>query len=142
MRISGLCCLGMILMLGVGSASFAQSVGKDDDWGAMGSISSKYDVKNVVSISGKILAVKRIPLAHRKGCFSLMIELDGSKEVLHAYLGPGSFLKKKGYSFEVGSNVVVTGSRATIKGKSLVIVKDLKVGDRLMQFRSEDGHHL
>ena len=142
MRISKLCCIGMILLLGIGGATFAHGAGEDDDWGAMGTISSKYDVKNVVSVSGKILAVKLIPLAKRKGCFSLMIELEGSKDVLHAYLGPGSYLKKKGYTFEVGTNVVVTGAKATIKGRSLLIVKDLKMGDRVMVFRSEDGHHL
>lgn len=136
------CALVMVLLLGASGSATAQGTRSREDWGSLGSIGSKYDLKTEVTLTGKIKALKRVPLGKRKGFYSLMLEVDDGTQVRNVYLGPTSYLRRKGYAFEAASPVELTGSNVTIKGKPLIIVRELKASGRIMRIRDKEGRHL
>jgi len=136
------CGMVLALLLGVGGPASAQVSPPREDWGYLGSIGSRYDPKTELSLSGTVVALNRVPLSRRRNCFSLVLELEEAGQVRSVYLGPTSYLKRKGFSFETGAKVSVTGSNVTVKGRPLIMARELKLGDRLLSIRDAQGRHL
>lgn len=139
-RVAG--CLFAALLLGPLAGAPPQAPCAEEDWGRLGSIGSKYDAKTVATLKGKVASLKRVSLGSRKGCYCLFVEVDDGSRTRLAYLGPVSYLRRKGYRFEVGTALELTGSAITWRGKELLVVKELKVGDEVWRIRDEAGRHL
>ncbi|PKN11295.1 MAG: DNA-binding protein [Deltaproteobacteria bacterium HGW-Deltaproteobacteria-4] len=132
-----------LLLTGFCGSLYASDTTDCEDWGKMGGYGVKYDVNTVVTISGEIDAVRKIALGKRVvGRFCYAIDIDDGEKIHTIYLGPGSFIKQKGFVFSPGTKVTVIGSSVTIDGRPLVLAKEVNDGGRVLHLRDDKGKHL
>ncbi len=62
---------------------------------------------------------------------------DGRTMIVHA--GPHPYLERQNISFHPGDKVTITGSPANWNGRDIVLASQIKVGDKTLMLRDEQG---
>ena len=70
---------------------------------------TRYNPATVVTVAGTIEAVQEVSRSGGWGGLHLMLKAE--KETLDVHLGPSSFVADKGFTFEKGDKIEVTGSK-------------------------------
>ena len=58
------------------------------------------------------------------------------------HLGPAAFAKEKGFAVAVGDQLVITGSRITLEGDTVLLAREIKKGDQTLTLRDASGRPL
>jgi hypothetical protein len=133
---AGVCALALLLLVSLRGQVTAQTAAVPTR--AAGPFS--YDPSEEVTLSGTASAVLQnasagmIPGAH--------LQLTTLSGPLDASLGTFAFRGKGALVVSVGQQVEVTGVMKTIKDKPVLLVRTVKVGERIYPIRNEHGVQL
>jgi hypothetical protein len=107
-------------------------------WGKENQYTNMFDPKTIETISGKVIRVGRIvPFeGMSRGVYLL---LKTNKETISVHLGPAWFIENQDIKIEPQDRVEVKGSRATFRGKPIIIAIEIKKGDTILKLRDENG---
>jgi len=108
-------------------------------WGPGTEYTKKFDPNTVSTVQGTVLS---------KGFFTpekgagpgerLRVRTDDGKTVI-VHLGPRSHLESENISFQKGDKITITGSKAEIYGRNVIIATQVKKGDQTIQLRDDQG---
>jgi len=100
----------------------------------------RYDPSTVVSISGEITTVDKS--SGRAGLTGIHLDVKTPAGVEYAHLGPEAFLSEKGMTLTPGDKVEIVGSKVSIAGTSVVLVRQLTKGSTVLALRDSAGYPL
>lgn len=95
-----------------------------------------FDPATVVTVSGAVEKVEKIPRGGRDGVHLTLTTPEGSLQV---HLGPGSYLERQKFEVAKGDQLEVTGSKVTIRGSPALIAQTVKKGDAVLTLRDAAG---
>jgi DNA/RNA endonuclease YhcR with UshA esterase domain len=98
----------------------------------------RYDPSTVMTAKGTIQEVQQI--TGRRGWGGTHLTLKTEAGTFDVHLGPASFLKEEGFSFEKGDEVEVKGSRVAYQKGEAIIAREVKKGDKTLKLRDEKGY--
>ena len=97
-----------------------------------------YDPDTVTTLRGAASAVTVVPArAGLTGGMHFTLQTEG--QTMDVHLGPTWFLQREGVEIAKGDSVEVTGSVIDSDGKSFLIARDLKKGQKVLKLRDEQG---
>lgn len=96
-----------------------------------------YDTAAEVTLSGTVTKVE----SHvgRMGWNGTHLVVSFDAETLSVHVGPSNYLVQQGFSFAVGDQVEVTGSRIKLEGTDVLIAREIKKGDKVLTLRNSQG---
>lgn len=100
----------------------------------------RYDPTTVVSISGEITAVDKA--SGRAGLTGIHLDVKTPAGVEYAHLGPEAFVTEKGVTLVPGDKIEIVGSKVSIAGTPVVLVRELKKGTTSVALRDSAGYPL
>ncbi|MDX6767961.1 MAG: DNA-binding protein [Elusimicrobiota bacterium] len=110
-------------------------------WGPGGDYSRRFDAKTVETVSGEVLAVKKVAPLRGMGK-GVHLTLKSEKETLAVHLGPSWYLDNQEFELAKGDKVEVKGSRIEFDGKPALIAVSVVKGDLTLTLRDEEGFPL
>jgi sporulation protein YlmC with PRC-barrel domain len=111
-------------------------------WGAEGDYARKFDPNTVTTMKGTVQSVGFFtPQRGAHAGERLRVRTDDGKTIT-VHLGPRSYLHQQNVSFKKGDQIEVTGSRADIAGREVILASHLKKGDQTIQLRDDKGKPL
>jgi len=97
-----------------------------------------YDTGTEVTLSGTVNQVVDMPgPSGGAGGLHLMVLGDGA--VTEVHLGPATYVSAQGFSFAVGDEVTVTGSKVKLGEVEAVIAREVRRGADVLVLRDEQG---
>jgi hypothetical protein len=118
------------LIAAAGIAAIAMAIGASS-----ASAQRNYDPKTVETLQGKVLSVETM---QQRG-HGVHLTLQTDNETVAVHLGPSWYLEKQTPKIESNDTISVTGSRATIDGKPVIIAAQVKKGSEVLKLRDENG---
>lgn len=106
-------------------------------WGPGGPYARHYDPHSVVTVRGEVLAVESFATTGMSP--GVHVTLRAAQETLSVHLGPEWYISTQDTTIEPGDTIEVTGSRATVDGKPVVIAAEVVKGDQLLRLRDDRG---
>jgi DNA/RNA endonuclease YhcR with UshA esterase domain len=100
----------------------------------------RYDTSTVMTAKGTIQEVQQI--TGRGGWGGTHLTLKTEAGTFDVHVGPTSFLKQEGFSFQKGDEVEVTGSKVASQKGEAIIAREVKKGDKTLKLRDEKGYPL
>lgn len=97
-----------------------------------------YDPASVVTVSGEVVGVERVPSPQGRGA-GIHLALKTATETLSVVLGPSRYVDAQPTRIAVGDRVEVVGSRVTLQGKPVVAAAEVRKGDATLKLRNPDG---
>ena len=97
-----------------------------------------YDAKTVETIGGKVLSIEKTAPAKRRG-YWVDLMLQSEKETIAVQLGPAWYIDKQTPRIEANDTIMVTGSRVTMDGKSVVIAAEIRKQNQVVKLRDAKG---
>lgn len=67
------------------------------------------------------------------------VTLQSDGQMLDVHLGPTWFLQREGIELAKGDEIEVTGSVIDSDGKSILIAREVKKGQKVLKLRDEQG---
>jgi len=95
-----------------------------------------YDPATETTVKGTVDHVTQ-PSQGRMSGTHLFVKTDAA--IAEVALGPTAFVSGKGFSFEKGDSVEVTGSKVTQSGKEYVIAREVVKGGKTLTLRDKNG---
>ena len=97
-----------------------------------------YDPKTVETIRGTVLSVeKTTPTKGRGYWVDLMLQTENG--TIAVQLGPAWYIDKQTPRIEANDTIMVTGSRITMDGKSVVIAAETRKQNQVVKLRDAKG---
>ena len=97
-----------------------------------------YDTKTEYAVKGSVVDVKtHDSLTGFKDTHIIISTVKGDMEV---HVGPVAFLAKRGFELTPGDDVLVTGCITVHEGKTVLVARQIKRGDRSVTLRNMSGH--
>ena len=97
-----------------------------------------YDPKTVETIRGTVLSVeKTTPTKGRGYWVDLMLQTENG--TIAVQLGPAWYIDKQTPRIEANDTIMVTGSRITMDGKSVVIAAEIRKQNQVVKLRDAQG---
>ena len=100
----------------------------------------RYDPSTEVTLSGTVEKVEKISETQCPWCEGgthIWIEAEGARHEVH--LGPSSFLDEKGWTFEEGDPIQVTGSKVELRDTAYIVARQVTMGEKVLTLRDERG---
>jgi hypothetical protein len=94
-----------------------------------------YDMKTETTIAGIVTNVERVRGMHANGLHLFVMTESRTVEV---HLGPADFVEKT-LKFQEGNTVQILGSNTTKMGRGVMLAREVKKGEKVLQLRNEDG---
>jgi hypothetical protein len=96
-----------------------------------------YNPTNETTVKGTIEEVKTVTGRH--GWNGTHLTLKTADKTFDVHLGPSAFLKEKGFRFEKGDEIEVTGATTKVKGSEALIAREVKKGTETLVLRDAQG---
>lgn len=128
------------IVLGVAVAALSVSAAAAGQRSGRGA-PAQYNVATETTLAGTVAAVTHTP-APRRGSGGLHLTLAAAAGVVEVHVGPAAFAASKSFTFEVGDEITVRGSKVTVEGREVVLARELTKGDRVLVLRDEKGFPL
>ena len=96
-----------------------------------------YNPANETTVKGTVEEVKTV--TGRRGWSGTHLTLKTADKTFDVHLGPSAFLKEKGFSFEKGDEIEVTGATTKVKGSDALIAREVKKGSETLALRDAQG---
>ena len=109
---------------------------------AAGGGSGMYDVKAETTITGTVESVENITGAGgrgRRGMGGTHLVVKTEKESVAVHVGPTAYLAEKGITLAKGDSLEILGSRVTVDNEAVLIVRQIKKGDKTWTLRDASG---
>jgi hypothetical protein len=101
----------------------------------------KYDFATETTLQGTVQEIKTFP-CKLGGPSGFHLELMTDKGVVEVHVAAGKFLSEYGFTFAVGDEIEVTGSRVQMDGKDAFLARSIKKGQTTYVFRDKKGEPL
>jgi hypothetical protein len=124
---AGLALLGLLIL----PFAYAQQVN------GPGQRARMYNPANETTVKGTVEEIKTI--TGRRGWGGTHLTLQTEDKTIDVHVGPGSFLKEKGFSLAKGDQIEVTGARAEFRGSEALIAREVKKGCETLALRDAQG---
>ena len=98
----------------------------------------RYDTSTVMTTKGTVQEVQQI--TGRRGWGGTHLTLKTEAGTFDVHLGPSGFLKQKGFNFEKGDEIEVTGSKVAFQKGEAIIAREVKKRDKTLTLRDEKGY--
>lgn len=96
-----------------------------------------YNPANETTVNGTVEEVKTV--TGRRRWSGTHLTLKTADKTFDVHLGPSAFLKEKGFSFEKGDEIEVTGATTKVKGSEALIAREVKKGSETLVLRDAQG---
>jgi hypothetical protein len=97
-----------------------------------------YNVKTEQMINGRIMKVDSIaPAGSMPGEVYLMVKTTA--ETTTVLVGPGWYLSDQNFLVNGGDSARIIGSRVRFEGRTVIIAREIKVGNGRLQLRGANG---
>ena len=96
-----------------------------------------YNPANETTVKGTVEEVKTV--TGRRGWKGTHLTLKTADKTLDVHLGPGPFLKEKGFNVAKGDQIEVTGATAEFGGSEALIAREVRKGDETLVLRDARG---
>ena len=97
----------------------------------------RYDPATELTLPGTITKVETH--VGRMGWNGTHVVVRFDAETLTVHVGPSNYLAQQEFSFAVGEQVQVTGSRIKLEGEDVLIAREIKKGDKVLTLRNSEG---
>ena len=97
----------------------------------------QYDPATEVTLTGTITNVET--QTGRMGWNGTHLVVSFGAETLTVHVGPSNYVMQQGFSFAVGDQIDVTGSRIKFEGSDVLIAREIKKEDKLLTLRNAQG---
>ncbi|MCA9246923.1 MAG: hypothetical protein KDA42_07395 [Planctomycetales bacterium] len=140
LRTTALAVLAATLMLIQGTSRAQAQSSVPPRWEEV-DFESLYDASRVITVRGPITAFWHFPLGDRRT--GVIVRLHVGGEFAHVYIGTKEFLDRNNLELSINDYVTVTGNKALLRFRGLVVVADsIKKGDQLLRLRNDAGRPL
>lgn len=107
-------------------------------WGLDTPYQRLYDPAKEETFSGEVVGLEQTtPMRRMNQGLALVVKTD--QETLSVHLGPAWYLERLDTRISVGDKVQITGSRATVAGKPVVLASEVKKGEDTLVLRDDSG---
>ncbi|MCK5268150.1 MAG: hypothetical protein KAR07_08285 [Spirochaetes bacterium] len=101
----------------------------------------KYDKKTEITFTGKVVTVtKRVRKRSKFAFYHLKVKTF--QQTYSVHLGPVRFFKKKNFTFAVGDNVEITGSKIQRRNRTIILAAKITKGEISIKLRDKNGRFL
>ena len=97
-----------------------------------------YDAKTVETIGGKVLSIENTTPEKKQGHW-VDLMLQTGMGIIAVQLGPAWYIDKQTPRIEANDTIMVTGSRVTMDGKSVVIAAEIRKQNQVVKLRDAKG---
>jgi hypothetical protein len=110
-----------------------------DGWGLATRYEQLFTKYNVQALSGTIYKIDTVtPLPDMSYGIRFIIKTAGSEEVT-VHIGPAWYILRQDMNLNVNDNVEIRGVRFSLNGKNVMAAFEVRVGERVLMLRDEDG---
>lgn len=106
-------------------------------WGANGEFGRLYDSKTVRKVAGEVVSVEKLTSAG--GSLGVHLHLKTGQGTLVVHVGPSWYLDHHEAQIESKDQIEITGSQVTLDGQPALIAAEIKMADRVLKLRDENG---
>lgn len=96
-----------------------------------------YDPSTETTVTGTIQEVKQV--TGRRGWNGTHLVLKTEAGPLEVHVGPESYIAAQGFSFALGEEVEVLGSRVKLGSSQALIAREIKQKDKTLVLRNAQG---
>jgi hypothetical protein len=96
-----------------------------------------YNPANETKVKGTVEEVKTV--TGRRGWNGTHLTLKTADKTFDVHLGPGAFLKQKGFKVAKGDQIEVTGATAEFGGSETLIAREVRRGGETIVLRDAQG---
>ncbi|MFI5330399.1 MAG: DNA-binding protein [Desulfobaccales bacterium] len=118
-----------------GGQGMMGGTGKDRGMGPGGGRGMMYNLQTVTTIQGTVESLG--PKGPRMQHESRIIKTDQGSIMVH--LGPTSYINQQQIQLNPGDCVEVTGSKVEMRGRTMLLAKEVKVGGKTLRLRDDQG---
>lgn len=97
----------------------------------------RYDIRTEITISGAVEEVKEVEGPGRSTGLHLLVKTNNA--VTEVSVGPTWYLTQQKCVFAKGDQVEVTGSKAKVGDKDVILSREIKKGDSVWSLRDAQG---
>lgn len=108
-------------------------------WRANSDYSRKFNPANVTTTSGTIESVSTFMPARGSAAGILLRVRTSEGRLLTVHAGPKFWAEQQNISFSNGDQVSVTGSAASINGRTVIVASEITKGDQTLKLRDSQG---
>lgn len=132
--------IGVTIILGsqLPMYSWAQQ-GTGPGGGSRGQHGRMWDQKTVETIKGEIVGTDKQTFGKGGKREVVRLTLKTDKETIPVILGPSRYVDKQEIKLAPQDLVEITGSRATIKGQTVILASEVRKDNKIMKLRDVNG---
>jgi hypothetical protein len=98
-----------------------------------------YNTATVETITGDVQSVDFYSYKKSSGYGGVHITIKTDKETITVHLGPSWYLDDNNFTINLNDKIEVKGSRVMWQGNDVIIAADIKIGDKSLALRDDDG---
>ena len=98
-----------------------------------------YNTSTVETITGEVQSVDFYSYKKSSGFGGVHITVKTEKETITVHVGPSWYLDDNNFSINVNDKIEVKGSRVLWNSSDVIIAANIKIGDKSLALRDDDG---
>ena len=138
-KISPWLVLFAILSMSLAGASYAAPGMRGGGWGMNSGYGRMFNPNTVETVSGEVMKVEKI-MPMRGMSYGIHLTVKTDRGDISVHLGPAWYIDKQEPAIQVGDKVEVKGSRVTFQGNPAIIAQEVRMGDRVLMLRDDNGY--
>ena len=124
-----------IVLFGLTTAAQAQR--------GMGMESMRYDVATETTVTGTVDQVQTMqPQGGGMGGGGIHLVVNVATGPIAIHVGPGAYVKSKGFGFATGDALTITGSKVAMNDEDVIIAREITKGSDRLVLRDAKGFPL
>jgi len=99
-----------------------------------------YNPQTVTTVKGQVEKLQTIDMGRRgRGMTLQEVFLKTDQGSLRVHLGPSWYFSEQKLTIKAGDTMEVTGSKVTLNNQPAIIAREIKVNDKTLKLRDEQG---
>jgi hypothetical protein len=127
-----------ILSMSLAGTSYAGPMMRGGGWGMNSRYGRMFNPNTVETVSGKVVKIDEI-MPMRGMSRGIHLTLRTGKGDVSVHLGPAWYINKQEPAVQVGDRVDIKGSMVTFHGGPVMIAQEVRMGDRVLRLRDDNG---
>ncbi|MDJ0725356.1 MAG: hypothetical protein QNJ38_09615 [Prochloraceae cyanobacterium] len=109
-------------------------------WQREGNYRRLYDINTVETINGKIIRVDRVTRTRGMSSSGVHLLVQTEKDnTISVHLGPSWYVARQDLQLNRNAEIEITGSKIDLDGKSTIIAREVKQGNKTIALRDNNG---
>jgi hypothetical protein len=96
-----------------------------------------YNPNTETTVKGTVDKVTEI--TGRQNWNGVHLGLRADDQIYDVHVGPSNYLSTSGFTFAVGDQIEVTGSKITLIGAEAIVAREIKKDDKVLTLRDRQG---